>query len=175
MSINIHPSYRNESGQTDQSELPFESVWDYPRPPRLEACLLRLRVVFAGRLIAETRSGLRVVETSHPPNYYIPLADVAQDYLELSRGRSMCEFKGAARYWDIRVGDRVAKQAAWGYPKPLPTFASLRDHLAFYPGRVDAAYVGDERVQPQEGEFYGGWITSNLRGPFKGGPGTTGW
>jgi len=152
-----------------------ESVWDYPRPPRLEVTHRRVRVIFQGETIAESRRAKRVLETSHPPVYYIPLEDVRREFLHLSPRRSFCEFKGQAHYWTVRVGDREARDAAWSYPHPSPGFAAIRDHLAFYPSRLDACYVDDEQVQSQAGDFYGGWITSDIEGPFKGGAGTEGW
>lgn len=152
-----------------------ESVWDYPRPPRLEPVSQRLRVVFADEVIAETRHGLRVLETSHPPVYYFPPDDVRQEFVERSTRTSGCEWKGLAVYAHVVVGERRAAFAAWGYPEPLAPYEALRDHLAFYAGKMDACYVGDERVRPQPGDFYGGWITDAIVGPFKGGPGTWGW
>jgi uncharacterized protein (DUF427 family) len=152
-----------------------ESVWDYPRPPRLEPARRRLRVVLAGTVIAETGRGWRVLETSHPPNYYFPAADVAPDALARADGSSWCEFKGRAHYFTVRAGDRIAPDAAWGYDDPSPGYGALAGAVAFYAGRVDAAYVDDERVVPQPGGFYGGWITGDVVGPFKGAPGTLGW
>ncbi len=152
-----------------------ESAWEYPRPPRLEAVTRRLVVVLGGETIAETTDGVRVLETSHPPNYYFPPSDVAPGTLEPSAGRSFCEFKGRAHYFTVRGGDRVEKDAAWGYDRPSDAFAPLAGYVAFYPGRMDACFVDGERVTPQEGGFYGGWITSLVVGPFKGGPGSRGW
>ena len=152
-----------------------ESVWDYPRPPRLEPTPRRLRVVFAGVTIADTLQGYRVLETSHPPVYYIPPADVKLEHLQPARGSSFCEFKGQASYYDVVVGDRRAERAAWYYPRPTPAFAPIAGAVAFYAGPMDACYVGDEAVTPQPGDFYGGWITADVVGPFKGGPRTTGW
>jgi len=152
-----------------------ESVWDYPRPPHLEPVDAVLRVVFAGETVAQTDKGYRVLETSHPPVYYIPPVDVRRQYLVPAPGRSFCEFKGAARYWSLEVDDRRADNAAWSYPDPVPRFAAIKDHLAFYASRVDECWVGDLQVQPQEGDFYGGWITDRVVGPFKGAPGTMGW
>ncbi len=152
-----------------------ESVWDYPRPPRLEPVAERLKVDFAGRTVAETKAGYRVLETSHPPVYYVPMGDCVRSFLVSAPGRSLCEFKGAARYWSLSVGGRQAENAAWSYPDPTPAFAPIKDCLAFYASRVDACWVGDELVTPQEGDFYGGWITSRVVGPFKGPPGTMGW
>ncbi|TVR79994.1 MAG: DUF427 domain-containing protein [Rhodospirillales bacterium] len=152
-----------------------ESVWDYSRPPRLEPVTLRLRVVFAGETVADTSKGFRVLETSHPPTYYLPPGDVRMDRLRPNPRRSFCEFKGAAAYWDVVVGERSAPAAAWCYPDPTPAFAAIRDYISFYAAPMDACYVGDEQVQPQAGDFYGGWVTSWIQGPFKGGPGTYGW
>ncbi len=152
-----------------------ESVWDYPRPPRLERTTKRLRVVFGGVTIAETTSGWRVLETSHPPVYYFPPADIRADVCRPSARTSYCEWKGLAQYYTVRVGQRVAPDAAWGYPNPTPAFAPLAGHIAFYARAMDACYVDDERVVPQPGEFYGGWITSDIVGPFKGVPGSWGW
>jgi uncharacterized protein (DUF427 family) len=154
-----------------------ESVWDYPRPPRIEPSPARIRVLLGGALIAETSSSFRVLETSHPPVYYIPLSAVAAGALQESRaGASFCEFKGAAVYYDVNgPGARRVAQAAWGYPDPSPAFAQLRDTVAFYPGAMDECTVDGELVTAQPGDFYGGWITSAIRGPFKGGPGTLGW
>jgi len=153
----------------------MESVWDYPRPPRVEACTRRVRVVLEGVMIADTTRALRVLETSHPPVYYIPPEDVRGEYLRRNRRRTFCEFKGAAGYYDLVVGEREVRDAAWSYPEPAAGFEALRDHVAFYPGRVDAAFVDDEQVRAQAGDFYGGWITADIEGPFKGGPGTAGW
>jgi uncharacterized protein (DUF427 family) len=152
-----------------------ESVWDYPRPPRVEESTRHIQVVFNGEVVAETRRARRVLETSHPPVYYIPPEDVRSEYLIPAQGQSFCEWKGAARYCDVRVGEKTAERAAWSYPTPTPSFASIADHLAFYPGKMDACYVDGQRVTPQPGDFYGGWITSEIVGPFKGEPGTRGW
>ena len=152
-----------------------ESVWDYPRPPRLEPVKERLRVVFDGVTVADSERGYRVLETSHPPVYYIPRADIRPDLLEPAAGQSLCEFKGVASYWTLRHGTRAAERVAWSYPEPTAPFAAIKDALAFYASRVDACYVGEERVTAQEGDFYGGWVTSRVVGPFKGGPGTRGW
>ena len=152
-----------------------ESVWDYPRPPRLEASERRIEVVFNGETIADTWRAVRVLETSHPPVYYIPPADVRLDLLAASPGRSFCEWKGAAIYHTIAVEGREAPDAAWSYPDPTTAFRSIAGYLAFYPSRVDACLVDGERVQAQPGDFYGGWITAEIVGPFKGDPGTGGW
>jgi len=152
-----------------------ESVWDYPRPPRLERSHKRLEVVFAGTLIADTQSGWRVLETSHPPVYYFPQEDVRMEFLREAGGGSFCEWKGSARYWDVVVGDAVAAKAAWSYPDPTATFAPIRNHLAFYAGPMDECRVDGEVVTPQPGGFYGGWVSSDVVGPFKGVPGSWGW
>lgn len=153
----------------------MESVWDYPRPPRVEASRKLVRVEFAGEVIAETARAQRVLETSHPPVYYIPAGDVRSAVLRRSRRRTFCEFKGEASYYDLVAGGRESRDAAWYYADPAPGYESIRDHIAFYPGRVDAAFVDEEQVRAQPGDFYGGWITSDIEGPFKGGPGTFGW
>jgi uncharacterized protein (DUF427 family) len=152
-----------------------ESVWDYPRPPRVEPTDKRVQVFFGGRKIADTRRAKRVLETSHPPNYYIPAEDVDQEVLRRSDRRTFCEFKGTAFYYSLVDGDQRSVEAAWVYPDPTPAFESIRDHLAFYPSRVEACFVDGERVMAQEGDFYGGWITGEIVGPFKGGSGTWGW
>ncbi len=162
-------------GQPEPPRSAVEDVWAYPRPPALQPVALPLRIVFAGRTIAETRAAFRVLETSHPPVYYLPPDAFTGCTLEPAPGRSLCEWKGAARYWSIRAGGRLAERCAWSYPAPTPAFAALRDHLAVYAGAMDACFVGDEAVTPQPGGFYGGWVTRNLKGPFKGGPGTMGW
>ena len=156
--------------------LAAEDVHLYPRPPRLEPVAAVIRIVFGGINVARTEAAWRVLETTHPPTYYLPRAAFAPGALERgSARRSMCEWKGEAEYWSIRAGDRVAADVAWSYPAPTPAFAAIRDHLAVYAGPMDGCYVDDERVEPQPGGFYGGWVTSNLRGPFKGGRGTSGW
>lgn len=153
-----------------------ESVWDYPRPPRLERTSRRVRVVLDGVTIADTRRALRVLETSHPPTYYIPPEDIRRQCLELETGTgSLCEWKGAARYVSVVASGRRVARAGWTYPRPSHAFAMLRDHVAFYAGKMDACFVDDEQVQPQPGGFYGGWITADIAGPFKGEPGTQNW
>ncbi|HET9040472.1 MAG TPA: DUF427 domain-containing protein [Gemmatimonadales bacterium] len=152
-----------------------ESVWDYPRPPRVEPVAAHVRVEFEGRTLADTGRALRVCETSSPPVYYIPQADIDMAYLEPSPRTSFCEWKGVAAYWSVRVGQRYAKDAAWSYPAPDAGFEVLRDWIAFYPRRMDACWVGEQRVTPQPGFYYGGWVTPDLVGPFKGSPGSEGW
>lgn len=153
-----------------------ERVWDYPRPPGVTPCERRVRVEVAGEVLAESIRALRVLETSHPPTVYIPPVDVQVGLLVVSdTGATWCEFKGAARYLDAVVDARRVKAVAWSYPNPTAGYEALRDHVAFYPGRVDGAWLDDERVRAQPGDFYGGWITRDLVGPFKGAPGTRGW
>jgi uncharacterized protein (DUF427 family) len=152
-----------------------ESVWDYPRPPRLEQSSRHIHVVLAGQTIAETWRALRVCETSGPPVYYLLPDDVRLDCLEPAAGTTVCEWKGIATYFDARLGDRLVRRAAWAYADPRPEYAALRDHIAFYPRRVDACYLDGELVMPQPGDYYGGWITREIVGPFKGGPGTLHW
>jgi uncharacterized protein (DUF427 family) len=159
-----------------EDPLPWQkSVWDYPRPPRLEPVTQRIRVVFNGETIADSTRAWRVLETSHPPVYYIPREDVRVDLLASSDHATFCEYKGTASYWSLRAGGRESHNAAWSYENPVPDFAAIAGHLAFYPSRVDECFVDGELVTPQAGDFYGGWITRNIAGPFKGDPGTTGW
>jgi len=154
----------------------MERVWDYPRPPTVARCDRRVRIELAGVVLADTTAALRVLETSHPPTIYIPPADMRTDLLVGNdTGCTWCEFKGAAHYVDAVVGERRVTAVGWGYREPSPGYEQLRDHIAFYPARVDGAWMDDERVQGQESDFYGGWITSDLVGPFKGPPGTLGW
>lgn len=153
-----------------------ESVWDYPRPAVAEPFDGRLEVIFDGRVLADTRRGVRTLETSHPPTYYIPPDDVDASMLRANpERRSLCEWKGQARYVDIVSGDRIATAAAWCYPSPSPSFALLAGHLAFYLAPMDACRVNGETATAQPGTFYGGWVTSNVVGPFKGEPGSMGW
>ena len=152
-----------------------ESVWDYPRPPRLEDSDKRIKVVFGGVTLAYTTRAKRVLETSHPPVYYIPPEDIRVEHLTLARGTSLCEWKGVARYYDIETEERREHRAAWFYPDPVLVYADLKDYVAFYPSLMDACWVDGEKVEAQEGDFYGGWVTSEIVGPFKGGPGTRGW
>lgn len=152
-----------------------ESVWDYPRPPALVPDARRVVVMFGGVTIADTTRALRILETSHPPTFYLPLDDVRGDLLRAAEGASFCEWKGAAAYVDVVVGDRVAQEAGWHYPAPDSRYAMLRDHVAFYAGRVDRCTVGGVEVTPQPGHFYGGWITPDVAGPFKGESGTRSW
>ena len=152
-----------------------ESVWDYPRPPRLEMCGKCIEIHFAGQRIARTRSAFRVLETSHPPVYYLPPHDIQPGVLQPAGGGSFCEWKGEARYFDVVLKDQQARRAAWSYPSPSWAFQEIKDYVAFYAGPMDACLVDGERVEPQPGGFYGGWITRDVVGPFKGGAGTWGW
>ena len=152
-----------------------ESVWSYPRPAIAEPSPCHIVIEHGGRRIAETRSAVRTLETSHPPSWYIPPADIAPGVLRRAAGTSLCEWKGTAVYWDVVVGDTVLPRVGWSYPDPTPAFALLRDHVAFYAGPFDRCTVDGDTVTPQAGRFYGGWITSRVVGPFKGGPGTMGW
>ncbi|MBO0982534.1 DUF427 domain-containing protein [Rathayibacter sp. SD072] len=152
-----------------------ESVWDYPRPPRVEPTSEHVIVRLGGVVVAESREALRVLETSHPPVYYLPREAFVDGALEPAPGRSVCEFKGAASYLSVRGGSAVAESAGWTYPEPRAGFEELRGTVALYPGRMDSCTVDGETVQPQPGDFYGGWITSRVVGPFKGAPGTMFW
>ncbi|SCF28620.1 DUF427 domain-containing protein [Micromonospora mirobrigensis] len=153
----------------------MESVWDYPRPPRLERTPRRITVVHAGVTVVDSDRCWRVLETSHPPVYYVPRSEITGARLLPTDRRSWCEWKGEASYWDLAVGDVRIREAAWSYERPAPSYAELAGAVAFYPGRVDECRVDGERVQVQPGDFYGGWITADLVGPFKGAPGTLGW
>ena len=152
-----------------------ESVWDYPRPPRVEPVPERLRVVVNGEVLAETTRGLRVLETAGAPVYYVPPEDVRFERLQPSPRRSVCEWKGDATYVTFDDGDRRIEDVGWRYEQPLPGYEAIAGHVAFYAGRVDEAWVGAEQATPQPGGFYGGWITSRVVGPFKGEPGSFGW
>lgn len=152
-----------------------ESVWDYPRPPRVEAVDARVSIALGGAPIVDTRDVLRVLETSHPPVYYLLIDDFVPGTVVPAAGSSFCEFKGSARYYDLVAGAHRAVHAAWEYPSPSPGFETLSGRIAVYAGLVDTCTVDGEPVEPQPGGFYGGWITSNVVGPFKGGPGSFGW
>ena len=152
-----------------------ESVWSYPRPPVLEPTSRRLRIVHQGVVVADTVRGLRLLETSHPPTYYMPPEDIAPGVLAPGHGSSFCEWKGVASYLDVLVGDGRLKAVAWTYPSPASAYDSLKNHVAFYAAPFDACFVDEERVRPQPGGFYGGWVTSLQAGPFKGVPRSAGW
>jgi uncharacterized protein (DUF427 family) len=152
-----------------------ESVWDYPRPPRLEDTSKHIQIIFNGVTIADTHHAKRVLETSHPPVYYIPPEDIKLEYLVKSPRSTYCEWKGQGAYYTVVVGDKHSENVAWYYPKPTEAFAEIKDHVAFYPDPMDACYVDGEKVASQPSNFYGGWITSDIVGPFKGAPGSWGW
>lgn len=152
-----------------------ESVWDYPRPPRVERVHGHVTIRLGGELIADTTDAVRVLETSHPPVYYLPIADFAPGALVDADGSSFCEFKGMARYLDVHGGGIVRPGVAWNYPQPSPGFAALVDKVAVYAGPMDECTVDGEVITPQPGGFYGGWVTRAVVGPFKGGPGSMGW
>ncbi len=152
-----------------------ESVWSYPRPPRVERVTRRIEIVFNGVTIAATNRAYRVLETSHPPTYYLPRADLEMACLSPSGQTSLCEWKGESRYFDISVGDRRVSGAAWSYPNPRPDYLEIAGHLAFYCHAMDRCTVGGETARPQPGRFYGGWVTDDIVGPFKGEPGSLGW
>jgi len=152
-----------------------ESVWDYPRPPRLEPSDAHVVVELEGVTIVDTTASQRVLETSHPPVFYIPRADIAPGALVSAERRTWCEFKGVATYFAVSAGGRTEPDAAWTYLEPLPGYEPLAGHVAFYASRMDACFVDDERVESQPGDFYGGWITTRVVGPFKGSAGTYTW
>lgn len=150
-----------------------ESVWDYPRPPRLEPSKKHLKVIWRAKTLAETQHAYRVLETSHPPVYYFPPTDILMSELEpVANKHSFCEWKGRATYWQSKTGGEVV---AWSYPNPNASFQPIQDYLAFYPSLMDSCYVDGELATSQDGDFYGGWITKDIVGPFKGGRGTWGW
>ncbi|WP_232057627.1 DUF427 domain-containing protein [Agromyces terreus] len=152
-----------------------ESVWDYPRPPRVETVDAEVSITLDGQVVVQTYDVVRVLETSHPPVYYLPIAAFTAGSLLPAQGSSFCEFKGAARYYDLVAGARTAARAGWEYPSPAPGYEVLAGRIAVYAGLVDRCMVDGEVVVPQPGGFYGGWITSTVVGPFKGVPGSSGW
>lgn len=152
-----------------------ESVWDFPRPAVAQPSRRHVRIEHRGVIVADSRAPIRTLETSHPPSWYLPPADVATDRLRRSDRRSFCEWKGEATYWHLDVGGDVLRDVAWSYPDPTPAFAILRDHIAFYAGPLDRCSIDGEPVRAQPGGFYGGWITPDVVGPFKGVPGSMGW
>lgn len=153
----------------------YESVWDFPRPPRIEVVEWRIRVVHGGAVIVDAPSAVRVLETSQAPAYYVAFEHVADEHLRPNPHRTFCEWKGVCTYADVAVGDRVATRAAWSYPEPTPGFEALVGHWAFYAQALDECWVDDERVLPNDGNFYGGWVTANVTGPIKGAAGTLHW
>lgn len=152
-----------------------ESVWDYPRPPRAEPVAARVAIEHRGLTLVDSSRAVRVLETSHPPTYYVPPGDVRPGLLRAAGGGSVCEWKGRAAIWDAVVEGQAIPRVAWSYPRPTPAFAVLRDYVAFYAGPFDRCTVGGEVARPQPGRFYGGWITRGVAGPFKGTPGSEGW
>lgn len=160
---------------TGKHGLKDESVWDYPRPPAIEEFKGSIEIIFNGEPIVRTDRAFRILETSHPPTYYILISSFKQGVLQSTEKSSFCEFKGRASYFDVVVGDKLARNAAWYYPEPQRRYSSIKNCVAVYAHAMDACFVNDEKVQSQEGDFYGGWITSNVKGPFKGGAGTWGW
>jgi uncharacterized protein (DUF427 family) len=164
----VRPPFAIEPGPGE------ESVWDYPRPPQIEPDAREVVVRVGDIVVARSRRAVRVLETASPPTVYLPHDDVVVELLSAAGGSSFCEWKGAARYWTVQVGAERLEAVAWSYDEPPPPFTALRGHVSFYPGRI-ACFLGGVRVQPQPGQFYGGWITPGIVGPFKGEPGTWGW
>ena len=154
--------------------LPRENVQSYPRPPTLELVPQRIMIRLGGVLVADTTRAVRVLETHHAPAYYLPPEDIAATLRRVS-GSSFCEWKGVPRYFDVLSGDKIAQRAAWAYDRPTAGFTGLAGYVAFYAGQMDEAWVGDLRVIPQPGDFYGGWVTPNLDGQIKGAPGPKHW
>jgi uncharacterized protein (DUF427 family) len=152
-----------------------ESVWDYPRPPRLEPVTKHIQIKFNGAVIADTRRTIRVLETSHPPVYYIPPEDIRREYLREGQGRSFCEWKGEAHYVTLEVDGKRVENVGWTYANPTQEFRNIKGYIAFYAGPMDACLVDGEKARPQPGSFYGGWITDEITGPFKGESGSMGW
>lgn len=162
------------SDPADQTPLTTENVQDYPRPPLLEKVPQRLCVELGGEVVADTTNAWRVCETHHPPTYYIPREDVSARLVPAAGG-SFCEWKGRASYWDVATTGKTARRAAWSYAAPTSDFGPIRDHISFYASLMDSCFVGEEKVTPQPGDFYGGWVTANLTGTIKGPPGTRHW
>ncbi len=152
-----------------------ESVWDYPRPPAIEPVTEHIKIVYGGVEIANSNKSFRILETSHPPTYYLPISSFVEGSLVATDRTSFCEFKGVAIYYHIEAKGLSSDFAAWGYQNPNEKYSSLKNHISVYASRMDACFIGSEQVQAQEGDFYGGWITSKVVGPFKGGAGTWGW
>jgi uncharacterized protein (DUF427 family) len=152
-----------------------ESVWAYPRPAIAQPCARHIRIEHGGIAIADSRRTVRTLETSHPPSYYIPPDDIRMDLLRPNGRRTLCEWKGQAVYFDLSIGGARLPAVAWAYPRPTPAFRALAGFVAFYPAPLDGCFVDDDRVTPQPGGFYGGWVTSHVAGPFKGGPGSRFW
>jgi uncharacterized protein (DUF427 family) len=159
----------------DPSKPGQESVWAYPRPAVAQACSQHLKIVHRGIVLAETRCGVRTLETSHPPSYYFPRRDIAMEFLLKSARSSICEWKGQAVYFDVTISGATLHDVGWSYLSPTPSFQLLQDYIAFYATPFEACFVDGEKVTPQPGNFYGGWITSSVTGPFKGAPGSMLW
>lgn len=153
----------------------IESVWDYPRPPALEPFTGHIRIVHDEQILLDSNRTFRILETSHPPAYYIPIQDINMQFLRFNSKKSFCEWKGEAEYVDVVINGKKIKNAGWFYRNPNKRYPELKDTISFYASKLDMCLVNDEPVKAQEGDFYGGWITSNIKGPFKGGPGTFGW
>lgn len=152
-----------------------ESVWDYPRPAIAEPTSRRVEIVHRGVKLVDSTGAWRTLETSHPPTYYIPPDDIAMEYLSPNPRRTLCEWKGQASYWDLTIADQTLEAVAWSYAKPTPAFAPIAGFLAFYPDPLDECLIDGERITPQPGQFYGGWISQYEAGPFKGVPGSRFW
>ena len=153
----------------------IENVGEYPRPPLLERVPYPIRIVLGGVEIVNTTEAWRVLETFHPPTYYIPQAAFLAGTIEKAKGRSLCEWKGQAHYFTLSAGGKIADRCAWGYPKPTPKFQEIAGYLALYCAAMDACYVDGEQAKPQPGGFYGGWVNSWITGPIKGAAGTNHW
>lgn len=153
----------------------IENVWDYPRPPKLESFKGHIRIIKNEIILVDSNTAFRILETSHPPAYYIPESDIDSKYFKINDRTSFCEWKGRANYVDLIINETRIKNVGWTYPSPNKRYPELKNTFSFYAGKFDKCLVNDEKVQAQEGDFYGGWITSNIKGPFKGAPGTLGW
>jgi uncharacterized protein (DUF427 family) len=160
----------NEKSKKEKTDREF--VWDYPRPPKVEDFPQRIKIMFSTEIVADSINSKRVLEKGHPPVYYLPMEDINSKLLKLSSRRTWCEWKGEAKYYDVIVGNQVSGNAAWFYPTPTPEYVEIAGYVAFYADKMEACFVGDEHVEAQTGGFYGGWITSNIKGPFKGSPST---
>ncbi len=169
------PRTRPADNEIDTPGPGQESVWDYPRPPVVEGVDRKITIVVGGIVIANTTQALRVIETGGAPVYYLPPDDIRTEYLSPAEDVSLCEWKGQAHYWNITVDGATRPAAAWSYPYPFAPFAAISGHIAFYASIADHCYLGRERVKPQPGDYYGGWISSEICGPFKGAPGTESW
>lgn len=168
-----HPEPDPAEGVAENGR-PRESVWDYPRPPRVEPVARRVRVSLGGAGLVDTSQALRVLETAGAPTVYVPAGEVADGVLRPAAGTSFCEWKGTATYFDVVAGGRTAPRAAWTYERPSGPFAAIAGWISFYPALVECL-LDDEPVEPQPGGFYGGWVTAEITGPIKGVPGSGGW